>query len=272
MATVGVDPTLEYLEIGSMVAMTLFVSPNLSIVRERRSDPRRLKLFVVGLWILEFVHTFLSGYSIVILTISGKNDSLADIHRINSFSGLVASTITSCSQIWFAYRLQKLSECLAYPRLCMLISVAKFASFSALAIYQIVVVDTGDLWNQLLLIPSILACLGDLLITLGLIRSPIDRVLIWCLETNLLTCVSTTLGFILYELNGTVKVNYVWVPLTLVNCRLYSICIFASLIARKRLEGEGQVYYIDSALVTRDSSGDNVLIEPPPARTRARSK
>lgn len=289
MVDAAVDPTLKYLEIGSMVAMVLFGMSTVQVYMyftECLSDPKWLKVFVIGMWLLELAHTFLSGYSIVSSTVTYNGSlNITVLHRANALSGLLANTITFCAQVWFAYRLRRLSGQLIFPYFCMFISLVKCVSFYVVVIYEIVVTDANGIWSQLLLIPSILACAGDLLIAGGLIwclwtrhqerifrRTPADKILVWCLETNLLTCVSTSFTFIFFEINKSVKVNYIWIPLSFVTCRLYSMCFFASLIAKKRLENERRVFYVDSELATGDSNGHNMFTELafPPSRTAGR--
>ncbi|KAF5359755.1 hypothetical protein D9756_003020 [Leucocoprinus leucothites] len=216
MVDAAVDPTLKYLEIGSMVAMVLFGMSTVQVYMyftECLSDPKWLKVFVsvplpivsmpqvkVNLEaprLLELAHTFLSGYSIVSSTVTYNGSlNITVLHRANALSGLLANTITFCAQVWFAYRLRRLSGQLIFPYFCMFISLVKCVSFYVVVIYEIVVTDANGIWSQLLLIPSILACAGDLLIAGGLIwclwtrhqerifrRTPADKILVWCLGT-----------------------------------------------------------------------------------------
>ncbi|KXN83081.1 hypothetical protein AN958_01832 [Leucoagaricus sp. SymC.cos] len=184
------------------------------------------------------------------------------LFRINALTGIAATMIKFFVQIWFAYRLEKLSQSTFFPRLCLAVCVIEFVLFS---------------WNTLRFIVSILACVPDLLIAGGNIwciwtrrkrriftnRTIVDKVLMWCLETNLLTCIFISASFTSYELSSTmVKVNYIWLPLGLVTCRLYSICLFASLIGKKRFEDKPQVYYADPELASGSSNDVNPLTRP----------
>ncbi|KAF9447247.1 hypothetical protein P691DRAFT_802678 [Macrolepiota fuliginosa MF-IS2] len=64
----------------------------------------------------------------------------------------------------------------------------------------------------------------------------VDTILLWCLETNMLTCLSSSLTFTFYTLNRGNWGNWLWIPLALVTCRSYSMCIFASLIGKRGLK------------------------------------
>ncbi|KAF5359759.1 hypothetical protein D9756_003024 [Leucocoprinus leucothites] len=243
---------------------------------------------------------FLNLYPQSTITYSDRSLKLAHLHRVSMYSGMVATTITSCSQIWFAYRLLKLSDLKIYPCFCMFLSGVKFVSFYVLTIYKIVTVNTNKLSKYFFVIPSVAACAADLLIAGGLIwclwarhkerifsqRTPVDRILVWCLETNLLTCVSVSVAFVFvsyddiapwlslvyqgyskFEISTSgVKVNYIWLTLSYVNCRLYSMCLFASLIAKKRLDRDRPTMFsLDSELAigVSDQSPLAILASPP---------
>ncbi|KAF5350144.1 hypothetical protein D9756_009258 [Leucocoprinus leucothites] len=201
MADDVVDLTLKYFEIGSMIAMVLFGMSTIQVYMyfsACQNDPKRIKVFIITtlvlpgrlpvvrshtFWIvcfgrffvrrlLELAHTSLSGYSIISSTITynDKSMKLAHLNRLSVSSGMIANTITSCAQIWFAYRLLKLSQLKIYPYICMFLPGVKFVSFYALTIYKIV---TSKSLKYLLVLPSIAACAGDLLTAGGLI---------WCLR------------------------------------------------------------------------------------------
>ncbi|KAF9448542.1 hypothetical protein P691DRAFT_775305 [Macrolepiota fuliginosa MF-IS2] len=194
---------LKYVEIGTMIAMVLFGMPTAQVYiyfRRCDRDPRWMKFFVFGIWcnlsshrggyddnnghwvlrLLEFVYTFLSGYTVYSSTILNHNSSPAavDIERVNELSGLIAMTISS---------------------------------------------------------------------------SVIDTILLWSLEANVLTCLLSSLTFLFYQLSRGVFANWIWVPLALITCQSYSMCIFACFIGRYSLGG--QRTHNALGLATRNTSG-----------------
>ncbi|KDR78740.1 hypothetical protein GALMADRAFT_1265847 [Galerina marginata CBS 339.88] len=83
-------------------------------------------------------------------------------------------------------------------------------------------------WQRSLFVVGLLSIISDLFLRV------IDRVMIISIEANLLTCVITIITVLLYNAVG----GNVWVGVTLIACRFFSISFLVSLLEGKKEQVE----------------------------------
>ncbi|TEB14854.1 hypothetical protein FA13DRAFT_864367 [Coprinellus micaceus] len=247
----------------------------LTYYRRGHSDPLYLKMAVLLMWLLEFTHSsivFTLVYKCFI-TYFGDPDGFSKAQRFLRINGVIAVLIAAVSQSYSAWRLHQLQTTKSWiiPSICWVASVLRFAIYVAAVARSTTPMSfmQTKVWRICAIFVGVLALVADSLIATGLmlelwtrrhgnpilsqsqalamdVEDPfaprplalvIDRIILICFSTNLMTCLSTLAAIILFY--GTTTMY--WMPVSYIASRLFSICFISLILQSRRLKNPRRV-------------------------------
>jgi len=274
----NIDAILGPHEVGVMVAIFLFglvTIQTFSYYRKYPDDHKALKALVGFIWTLLFSHTILGAFSLYRRTITnyGRPATLVAYPEgmcgAFSISGVIGSTVQS----YFAYRLRKLSGRLFISLTCWTLSLARVGALFFISVSSCqaeTVQQFEDQWAWLVIVTLSVSAFVDIMIAGALsyclwvrrkhvfkyARKVVDKLIVWFIQTGILTSISSLLVVILYL---SIK-NWAWASAYMVISGVFANFLLASLNARRSLRNEmhPSVTFLDMSfdvpLARRDSS------------------
>lgn len=200
-----------------------------------------------------------------------------------SANGILAVLIAAVVQSYSALRLYQLQteKSFVVPALCWVASLLRIFIYVGAVAHEVnprSFAHTTRFWRIFLMFVGILALFSDLLMGLGLSKElyarrhnlalresqalaleadlsyrrrstslVIDRFILLCISTNLMTCLCTLAAVVLFYAS---KGMY-WMPVSYLSCRLFSICFITLVLQSRRLE---------TATRYRDDLGERQLV------------
>ncbi|KII83839.1 hypothetical protein PLICRDRAFT_702397 [Plicaturopsis crispa FD-325 SS-3] len=233
----ALDNTVGALEIGIIVSACLFgitTSQAHTYFRKYPDDPRWTKALVLVVWWCELAHLVAVSTSIYNLSITDFAQPQMLVHRQPGVvvSILVSAVLGPLVQSFFAYRIRKISGspyipvlcwCLCAARLpvCILAAVEGFRTTNALVYIS--------QWRPLFIGLLSVSAFNDVTIAVTLTAEALDRLIIWTIQTGLITSV-TAVAVLVTCLS--MPDNYVWLGIWILLARLFSNSLLAWLNQR----------------------------------------
>ncbi|KAJ6481288.1 hypothetical protein C8R47DRAFT_594998 [Mycena vitilis] len=258
----AMTPALDFigdLQIGLVLATWLFGIMTLqtfNYYREFPKDHNVLKGLVTGIWLLEFGHTVSSWHAMYTMTVTfyGQPQHIVNPPISLTFPVFFHGLITIGVQTFFVYRLRVLSGKWLIPIICWTLNLVRLGSLillSGLLFHDptITLLTTQYKWEVALssaLGPTVdIIFAGSLVYFLWHRRNPdiphasrkiVDTIIIWTVETTLLTTITGVIQLILFL---TRQDDSTWLIFFLIQAKLFSNSMLASLNGRARFRGTG---------------------------------
>ncbi|KAF5381811.1 hypothetical protein D9615_005582 [Tricholomella constricta] len=252
--TAGPELTLGPLLIGFTLATFLFGVESVQVYmyfRDFATDPRPLKLLVTVIWMLECAHELCGAHSIFWLLIQNfGNPNLLHIAVPRSFqlTILLSSTVAVSVQSFFCYRLWKTT---GKTIICSILEFLVVSRFTVTAVIGVSAFSMKSLATYIVEFKELItaAWVGgagiDVLMAMslcydlhkrrsGFARTSrlIDRIIIWCVATGLLTSLyALTMAICFLSMPG----NLVWEIFYVAASRFFANTLLASLNARRSI-------------------------------------
>lgn len=244
--------TVGALEIGVMVALFLFGLVSVqtaSYYRKYPNDVWQTRTLVAIIWILELAHSALTAHSVYWVTVIhyGRSETL-DRFPISLIAAVFLSGIIGPAvQAFFANRVRRLTGIWAIPCICWLLCVLRCMSLFAAALtahHSNSIPQFKNEWQWLLVSSLAISLIADIMIAGSLCchlfyrrgsgglfartKRMIDRLILWAIQTGLLTSIATVTMLILFIMVA----NLAWLAVFLIIPQLFSNSLMASLNAR----------------------------------------
>jgi len=246
------DNTLGAYQIGVLVSLVLFgvMSTQTYIYYGRfPTDTRNMKLMVAFVWVLEFAQAICISIALYKWTITSFGVPLIVPPKTFDISIFFSGVISACVQGFFSFRIYTLSRTLFIPIISWFLSFLRLVVGTAVFItaYRMTALPIFEAQFGWLITTAASVGVGnDLLITVTLVLvlqkqrgevqartvPLVDRLIIWTMETGLMTTVASLATLICFL---TMKGNLVWGGVFVVVSRLYSNSVLASLNSRETL-------------------------------------
>ncbi|KAJ7758301.1 hypothetical protein B0H16DRAFT_1720903 [Mycena metata] len=221
-------------------------------------DPPRLKILVATVCLFEVAQAICIIHTLYVLTIVdfGHPERLAgNTPKSFPLGALFAGLSTICVQGFFSLRIYRLSERRLVPMLVAVMLLFRLASSLVIGATGFRETSLGSYearWGWLFLTAWSVSAASDLIITgtlvailfrqrtYGLPRTGalVDKLIAWTIETGMLTSASWIVMLVCFV---TMKDNFVWVSVFVVNARLFSNSLLASLNSRTTLRAMNEV-------------------------------
>ncbi|KAK7001013.1 hypothetical protein R3P38DRAFT_1809879 [Favolaschia claudopus] len=250
--------TLGAMVIGTLVSYTLFGMSTIQVYLYYSGfpdDSRRLKFLVALVWALELAHSICIGQMLYNWLISDYThpDRLDFLPWGLYVSGVFNACIALCVQGFYSFRIYTLWNSVYVPSLACILALSRLVLNIALVFFgQNVPVETFEKrsgWG--LTVNWATGTANDLTIAISLVcwlylnRSDVnqrtgalfDKIIKWTIQTGALLSATTTVTLICFL---TMRKNYVWVAVYVVQARLYSNSFFSSLNSRTTLRAMDQ--------------------------------
>ncbi|KAJ6572197.1 hypothetical protein B0H19DRAFT_1373060 [Mycena capillaripes] len=261
--SLDLNTTIGALQIGALVSYVLFgVTTTQMYIYYSRFPEESLKLrALVGfVWVCELAHALCIGHALYVYTISDYTHSerlLGAAPKSSGTSTLFSGLIAACVQGFFSFRIYCLSKQLY-------ISILIWAMVFFRLLGNIMLFSTalemksmaGYVLQWEWLPPSVwsLSAANDLTITATLVlllytRRPgvhrrtaalLDKLILWTIETGMLTSASSIITLSCFV---TMKTNFIWMAVFVVDVRLFSNSLLASLNSRATLRAMNEVSF-----------------------------
>ncbi|KAJ7114837.1 hypothetical protein C8R44DRAFT_880907 [Mycena epipterygia] len=261
----SLDGTLGALEIGAVVGTFLFgilTLQTFNYFRQFPEDSKTLKITVAAIWLLELAHTICALHGPLSEFALNPRQSLA-------LTILFSGGIDALVQIFFGNRIRVLSGRSYVFFLCIALAILVFTCdiivMSNYLIYNASysILDTKEHWEVLAV--CIITPSGDVLIALSMCyclwrvrtsefnrtRSMVDTLIIWTFETAIATSGAGIIQLILFL----TRKDLSFIAVFLVQPKLFSNAMLASLNGRTRFRRNEMVIAADSQSLAFESAG-----------------
>jgi len=276
---IPVDGAIGDLEIGVILSCTLFGAMLVQAYNYydcQFKDPKALKIVVASVIFLETIHSGLICGFIYFQTVTNFGDfhALGVAHWTLGFSIPISNIAMGLVQGFFAYRIHVLAQSWYITIISWAFSLFRVGISLGIAIQSHIMVDlfpfiTEFLW--LVILSLAVVCAVDILNTSALCyylwsnktdiersRRMIDKLLLWTIETGLIT---TSLNVLALILLLTLDGSTAFLCLSMFTTKLYSNSLFASLNARLKLRSSGPLSTISLSNSTLRVRTGNVHME-----------
>ncbi|KAJ7359428.1 hypothetical protein DFH08DRAFT_1038152, partial [Mycena albidolilacea] len=221
------------------------------------NDSRKLKYLVAFMWSFEMAHAVCIGCTLYQMTVRDYShpERLILIPRSLAvaviFSGIVGAVLYRFSpiQVVFAARIYRVSHSLYIPCLSWALSFSRLLGSIAVCFYGLQLKTIPDFEARFAWLLNSLwsvASANDLIIAVTLVywlyrQRPtadrrtvalVDKLIAWTMETGVVTSAAGLASLVCF---ATMKENYIWIAFFVLNTRLYSNSLLASLNSRARL-------------------------------------
>ncbi|KAF7352162.1 hypothetical protein MVEN_01179400 [Mycena venus] len=251
------NTTLGALHIGVLVSYVLFgaATTQTHIYYSRfADDSNKLKTLVAFVWVCDAAHALCIGHTLYtyVITDYGLPERFAGpAPKSLPTAVLIAGVIESSVQGFFGSRIFTLSKS-KKPIIPFLIWAAAVVRLVGCIVVFSTGLQMGSVadyerkWEWLFNAEWIVSVVNDLTITLTLMfllmrertsaqkrtAALVDKIIAWTIETGMLTSAS---GIVMLATFVTMRENYVWLALYVINSRLFSNTLLASLNSRATL-------------------------------------
>ncbi|KAF8162167.1 hypothetical protein K438DRAFT_1985292 [Mycena galopus ATCC 62051] len=232
------NPTLGAFQIGVLISYVLFGMTTMQVYiyyRRFPEDSRILKTLTAFVWVCDVAHTICLGNVLYTYTISdfGHPERTEAVPRSFSVSTLFPGFIASCVQAYFSFRIYAFTKNIYIP--CLIWFMAFLHLLGRIVIFATILHAPSGAhyltqFEWLLTANWIISVLSDVVITTTLVvalyghRSGVrkktvalvDKLIVWTIETGMLTSVSSILILVTFM---TMKDNEVWFAVLAVNTR-----------------------------------------------------
>ncbi|KAJ7052226.1 hypothetical protein C8F01DRAFT_625572 [Mycena amicta] len=252
MAAFDPNPTLGALLIGTMCGAILFgVTTMQAYVYFSRfpDDHWMIKSTVAFVWTAEATHVGTVSHTLYTLLVTDYGHPERLLERPpRSIIGYIFITVTVAVavQVFFSYRIWILSKSRIIPYITYTLSFVRFAIGTALFAVGLgvsSVTEFGTKWQWLGITMWSLSAAEDVTITATLVyllwaqrtkvhkstTAFLDKIIMWAIETGLLTCSFSLITVILFHL---MPGNFIWIAFSTLEARMFSNSLFASLNSR----------------------------------------
>ncbi|KAJ7123145.1 hypothetical protein C8R44DRAFT_785410 [Mycena epipterygia] len=259
---VSLDSTLGAIEIGTMISIFLFGIVTVQVFsyfRNFHKDPWQLKLLVGVIWAVELIHTALTCASTYEKTITSFGDVQALPELSTSFNLSIAfvAVIGPLVQGFYAYRILKLSGRRLMPVICWILSILRFLNLLGISISAFLspnLIEYKIRFSWLIISSLVISATTDILITATTCyylrtrsqnkstfqfqrtRNMVDFLVLWSIQTGLLTSVTTILMLICFVTMD----NFIWVAFLFLVSRSFSNSLLSSLNSRTSIREGGR--------------------------------
>ncbi|KAJ7315702.1 hypothetical protein DFH08DRAFT_1086769, partial [Mycena albidolilacea] len=273
---IALDGSLGVFEIASVLATWLFGIETLQTFNyysDFPKDPKFLKALVGVIWFLELGHTIASWHGLygVTITFYGQIEHWLSPPLSLVFPILFHACIALAVQSFFVYRVRVLSKQWFIPVLCCVLNLVHFVFnillFGQLATNRVFSIETQQLSWEITFASSIGPAV-DMIVAASLVfylwhrkttnfrqtNRIVDTIILWTLETTLLTTASGIMQLILFL---TRRNDLSWEMFFLIQAKLFSNSMLASLNGRKRfrsLDGDSHAIALSSAGASANTS------------------
>ncbi|TFK73251.1 hypothetical protein BDN72DRAFT_213600 [Pluteus cervinus] len=243
-----------------------------SYYRKFPADNRGMKIFVGVIWMLECLQSGLIANSLYWLTIKnyGQADAINQPLRALCFATILFAIITCSIQGFFTYRLHLLINSWVVPCICWSLSTSTFAGHIVVATFGLMsdsFLEWRNKWRVMISCLLVTSTTVDVLIAgcltyrrwrrrreslarhqpttkveemntdlchTGATHKPVDKLIVWSLETCLATSTLMLLMLILFVSMN----NFAWITVFFTISRLFSNSFLASLHGRESLRND----------------------------------
>ncbi|KAH8828600.1 hypothetical protein DL96DRAFT_1011915 [Flagelloscypha sp. PMI_526] len=251
------DSTLGALEIGDV--FNVFLAGMVTIqayyyYSRFPDDSKFLKWIVLAVWVSELAQTSTHLHVLYTLTVSHYGHPIAIVEPPKSLLSTVAIGGFSVALVqgFLAFRVYRFIKILPLALLCWILTVLRFVGCLAITANGIPMTSLEDItvkWGWLLIVVHMIGLANDVLVTGGLcfslvrskrqartkMKGAIDKLIVWSLETGLITVLCSLLVVILFF---TKRHNYVWIAIYSLSAKLYSNSLLAILNGRMSLRAD----------------------------------
>lgn len=280
------DPNLGALEIGYLASGFFFglltVQTLIYNRKFAKTDPWAVKLLVTSIWILELGQLGCVAHAAYYMTITNSGNPLAILHPPQTIgtSFLLATTVGPLVEAFYVSRLLRFSGKI-YPALIgWILAFARFGGWVFLSYHVIAMRSLTAFVDQFGWLFAMLlgfSALSDLTISAWIAyflarrrtknvhnesaRQLLDRVILWTLQTGVITSLSFLVTLICYLLLGE---YLIWMAVSAIVTKVSSNCFLASLNARGSTRRRDQS---NSAGPGQHSRTHRSEVRPPGMRT-----
>ncbi|KAJ7189392.1 hypothetical protein GGX14DRAFT_547110 [Mycena pura] len=273
---IALDGTLGVFEIAAVLATWLFGIETLQTFNyysDFPKDPKVLKTLVGVIWFLELGHTISGWHGLYSVTVTfyGQIEHWLSPPLSLGITIPFHTCIGLAVQSFFVYRVQVLSKQWFIPVLCCVLNLVHFVVnillFGQLAANPFFSIETQQLSWEITFSSSIGPAV-DMIVAASLVyylwhrkitqfqqtNRIVDTIMLWTLETTLLTTASGIMQLILFL---TRRHDFSWQMFYLIQAKLFSNSMLASLNGRKRfrlLDGDSHVIALKSAGASANTS------------------
>ncbi|KAH8825569.1 hypothetical protein DL96DRAFT_117871 [Flagelloscypha sp. PMI_526] len=276
----AVNSVVAPYELGILISMLLFGGVTFAARSyfSEFDDRVSTKILVGFTWCIMLAHIIFGIIAVHDMTVVHYGDYTTLIYYpkfiyVNlALSGILSTT----TQSFFAFRLWKLSRSIVVPFFCWVLSTTRLSTILSLSIQSMIVPPaerTVERFKQkhhwLIVSTMILSVSVDVIITTSLIsqlrsrrcsellartRRVLDRLILWTLQTGLLTSASTITMAVTYLTLD----NFAWLALLYTSASLFAVSLLASLNARTKTRNALQKSVDGSLLFPSDCSEGGV--------------
>ncbi|KAJ7257501.1 hypothetical protein B0H12DRAFT_1070418 [Mycena haematopus] len=249
----NMDATIGAVEIGTLLSGVLFgliTAQTYVYFKSFPHDARFIKGLVLGLWIVELAHTACIFNALYIYTVKEYGDptSLIKFPIALDVTILLHGVTVIIVQLFFTHRMSKfLRNKLYIPIIAAAILVLRFVVFvvtGAAATMMSTLVDFMQKWKPLILFDLISCAITDVMISAILVYelairrtsaykstlAIMDKLIMWSVETCVVTTITTMIMLVCFL---TMKQNFVWVGILLVQPKISTLAPVCALLIQK---------------------------------------
>ncbi|KAJ7579767.1 hypothetical protein C8J56DRAFT_1104743 [Mycena floridula] len=268
------DSTIGAIEIGTLLSGVLFgliTSQTYVYFKTFPRDTRFTKSLVAALWIVEMVHTACIFNALYMYTVAGYGDptSLIRFPLALDITIILHGATVIIVQLFFTHRIAKFVQKTYYmSAIAIFILFLRFAAFivsGVAAAMMTTLLSFMQSWKSLILFDLISCAITDVMMSGILIyqlamRRPsaykrslllyslvpdsihlstvaiMDKLIMWSVETCLVTTFTTITMLICFL---TMKDNFIWIGILLVQPKIFSNALLANLNSRSSLRDNG---------------------------------
>ncbi|KAJ7908683.1 hypothetical protein B0H13DRAFT_2661914 [Mycena leptocephala] len=248
VVSLNLDTTLGVAEIGILLSYALFgvmTTQAYTYYSRFPDDSRKLKALVAFIWLCEFAHAVCAGQTLYVYTIAnyGHPERLLgpapkSLATANFFSGVIGA----CVQGFFSYRIYAFSKKLFIPSLTWVMAFLRMLSGIVvfyIALRMTSLHDSETQWATILLCQRTYAQKRTLAL--------VDKLVAWTIETGMLTSAMTIATLICFL---AMKDKLIWVTICMIEARMFSNSLLASLNSRATLRAMNEVSGLPSLHLT----------------------
>ncbi|KAJ7627290.1 hypothetical protein FB45DRAFT_1082531 [Roridomyces roridus] len=277
--SVTLDSTVGAIEIGTVLSGVLFgliTSQTYVYYKTYSTDSRLLKYLVGVIWVVELAHTACVFEGLYIYTIRNYGNLAALIKfpiSIDTTIIMHGATVVAV-QLFFTHRATSFLSSKLRILINTLAAIVLTASFAAFIVAGVSAIRMTDLltyatqWKSLIMFNLISCAITDVGMTSILVyqlwsrrvdatwRNTIelmDKLIMWTVETFLVTTCTTIAMLICYL---TMQDNLVWIGILIVQPKIFSKALLASLNSREGLRARaGEVHELTNSVCFRTPGG-----------------
>ncbi|KAJ7729371.1 hypothetical protein B0H14DRAFT_3518321 [Mycena olivaceomarginata] len=237
------NATIGAYQIGVLVSYVLFgvMTAQMYIYYSRfPNDDLRLKALVAFVWVFEVSHAICIGhtlYEYTVLDYAHPERILGPVPKSLAISAIFSGMVAVCVQGFFSFRIYVFSQKIYVPALICILTLLQLV---------------GSAWGWLLTTIWSITASNDVLVTLSLVTILIrqrshalrrtvalmDKLILWAIETGMLTSAAALTAVICFVAVGT---NFVWLAGHIIVPKVISNSLLANLNSREVLRGMNDV-------------------------------